>query len=283
MHDLHAEIAEELSVRKPDWFRHAEQDARAFIGSLALDNTAPIVLLKESDRLGEIGMYEPYSTIAHCNNYEPLIFVRRQAARSVDRYDEHLLGSVLVHELMHSTAPAGTHVLRKRPDGSILEDHRAGLLTEHAGKPLGLFFEEGLAEFTAGWYRRAKAEGLVPTVDIGINEIPAATLPDHYSYRGMLAISGPDGYAIELMAWGMQRRHILRHASDLVGMMLETRHPQTQTQALREFAQTVEQLEPGLYIHLRNLEYSAENWYEACRGIQGIVARAGRGRLRSLV
>lgn len=281
MHDLYQAAVDELGTTKPAWFRQAESDARNFMGSLTLDvGHVEVVLLKEGEPLRDIGMHEPPTTIAQASDYEPLIFVRRaKAARLLRRYGQGMIGSMLVHEFTHGTAPPGTQVYRKGSDGETQMDFRLGLAQQHGGRVLGLFFEEGLAEFMAGWYRRTQV-GIAPTISIASR--PSEQLPEHFDYGDMRAVSGPDGYAVELMAWGMQRHRILHQAADLVSIMLETHHPETQTGALREFARAVESLEPGLYDHLRHLEYSAESWHNACRDIYHIVTRARRGQLRSI-
>jgi hypothetical protein len=161
----------------------------------------------------------------------------------------------LVHELAH-LAGGSTQTISVHNEGAKhpYSKLRSGFVVGADRKPFvrGTFYEEGFATFMSGWYKRTLENPLAPAVPAP-GESPSLQTPDYYRFRKN-SISGPDGYAIELLARGLQTRKIMS-ATEYVAVMLESRRPETRTAALRIFAQAIEAVRPGLYTDLQNLQY----------------------------
>ncbi len=276
-------ILEELGVKKPEWFVRSEASARLFLGSLGLEEVGEVYLLEEGERLDEIGLREPKSTVGIVDNFLGHTMMRMVKAEEwQDRFGEVAVTSALVHEFMHGATPkTSSAYCRKNSEGDIDFSFRSGFDVATPKGDRGLFNEEGMAEFMGGWYRRCAVDPLASVVSIV--DFPSPDLPAHYQRIDRTGkvdtsmVEGPDGYAMELLAWGLDRRGIMTREAFVI-TMLETRRPDTQLAALRSFAENVNVLRPGLYRDLRDLEYSKENWREGCRQVYDVVT-ADRGKL----
>lgn len=251
-------IADDMAIEKPAWFTEAEADARDFIGTLGFEPRHPIHLLGEHKDISEAG-FDDELMIAVANPFDNCIFVRAKRMEMVsDRGGETLVASYLVHELAHVAAERIGLIAFKQRGEEMKASFRTGFITT-AGDELtrGTFFEEGFAHFLAGWYRRARDSDYQSVVDVADN--PPLVVPSHLQPPDPAMTAGPDGYAMELLAWGAQRRSLMS-GSGFVSIMLETRRSETQTDALRAFAQTIEAIRPGLYGELSQLQYGKAAW-----------------------
>jgi hypothetical protein len=266
-------LIEDLEVEKPKWFRQAEADARLFMSTFAFNNLAPIVLFAHDDGNRLFGAEGPPSTIAI---QEPhAIMVKREAMGRVHRrYGLSRVGHILVHELAHATAPlperVGVHVLGPRKRAFVFG---SGWLVGEENHPKGSFFEEGFAEYAGGLYTRYREGDGEPIPLVSFKGAPSKELPPHYEFSiSKEPIGGPDGYAMELLAWGLEKNHILS-ANNFVSVLLETRRAETAAGARREFIQAMEKFHPGLYKLLRDLPYNRENWQKALNLVHALVTQ----------
>jgi hypothetical protein len=269
---LHREIIDTLAVEKPEWFVSAELEARKFLASLGFDSNTEIYLLKEGEAMDALGLREPQTTVAETGAFVPHILVRNSRIETCrEAQGEEGVASVLVHELAHATVDTvdAVGVELTREDLSL--HLRSGWIVTHNGSNVGEFPEEAFGTFVGAWYRRSRENPLAPC--IGITHEPERELPDYLQPFDPSMISGPDGYAFELLAWGAEQRGIMS-SSDFVAMLLETRRPETRIVALRAFAQTVERIEPGLYTALQKLHYSKQSWLEGCDRVYEAVMRS---------
>jgi hypothetical protein len=273
----HIASIENFEMNKPGWLREAEVDARRFMGSLAFDDLPPIVLLR-SNSIYQFDSSPPAGeTLAIWDAELGVILLGHSGLKKM--YGKHGsvgVGATLAHELGHATVPSidrvGVH-LRTRDPRQAEYVYGWGWHVGTDTNPKGRFFEEAFAEFLAGWYARIRQTGGSPSPLISFQGKPDRHLPEHYQYTvSDDPIAGPDGYTLELLAYGLRKRHILS-VDDFVCTMFETRRSETSLQARRTFAQAVDQLSPGLYPYLRNLAYSRENWQEACDVVYSLVTR----------
>jgi hypothetical protein len=91
-----------------------------------------------------------------------------------------------------------------------------------------------------------------------------------FPYEGMT--SGPDGYAMELIAWGLEKKGVMSSA-EFVNLGIQTRAQETQTVALRGIARAVNAVEPGLYRSLRELQYGREAWQQGLQQVYAAITR----------
>jgi hypothetical protein len=256
------QIDEHLGVDSPRWLGDLERDARRFLGSLGFTNLKPIQLIREGDELEEIGFQkvgETDSVVALTDPFYDKIYVRQEKAAEMLRREGPIsTGALLVHELAHDTASKiDVLAVQLQGDDAIML-HRSGFgIMDSKGNPQGLFLEEGFAHFMTGWYVRTKK---VDSLTVISRSEPSMEVPGYYHISDELQVAGPDGYAIELLAYGIEQKGIMP-ASAFVATMLETRSPDTRTVALRTFAQAIDALRPGLYKNLRELQYSPEQWH----------------------
>lgn len=261
-------IIDECSVRKPVWFREAEGQARAFLGSLAFTDLGRVHLLREDELLDEVSMREPATTVADVDPLLKDVFVRQQRMSEVHRRRPAAAAGILVHEFVHAAAqPPRVAGMHRNNDATVSYHFRTGfgMASDKGG---GAFFEEGFAEFARGWFNRAQEDPRAAS--IGIHGKPKKELPAYFEPPSPEMTTGPDGYATELLAWGAAHFGILS-VSDFIANMFDTRRAETATTALRIHSRTVDRLCPGLYVYLRDLPYSKDNWRRACDLIYDIV------------
>jgi hypothetical protein len=258
-------MRELLGIEKPDWFIEAEDEARDFVGSHALQNDFAITLLPEKDWKDAVSN-DSTKAISYSTTGD--IFVNeRLITQTHEQAGLPQVGGTLVHELIHSTATIDTVTIRKRSDESYTTSYRSGFGITRGRQRFGAFYEEALATTMDGWFRRTRDNPLAPPVDTNMS--PSKTLPTHFQ-NVTAKVSGPDGHALELIAWGLEKRSIMP-ASTFIGLALASRRKVTQALALRGFAVAVDCLQPGLYRRLRSVTYGADAWNQARDDVYGIV------------
>ncbi|MBI3889252.1 hypothetical protein HY312_01585, partial [Candidatus Saccharibacteria bacterium] len=146
---------------------------------------------------------------------------------------------------------------------------RSGFIVTNDDKIRGRFFEEGLAEYVASRYRR-RMVGDQNT--LGIVSVPSLAIPEYLVQPDHAMTSGPDGYAIELLAYGVEKKGIM-NAEMFTELLLDTRRNNTRLVALRTFAQVLERLETGLYSKLQFVAYDKTSWQDACAYVHSVVTR----------
>lgn len=277
IYEQHQRIIRELAINKPKWVVTAEEIARRFLRQrVGIVSTAPVYLLREDPMLDDIGLSTLPSTVAAVDPFLGHIMAREGKLRDV--YDEaglHGAAGVFVHEGFHAAAPLGSIALHKTASDEVALRFRSGLATDGTKGIQGMFFEESPAVMLQAMCA-SKKKSLQP--DLCAVATPSLELPPRYAQiqqpeKGKdMRIAGPDGYAMELLAWTAERRSIMP-AHEFVWLFLATRWPEHQTQALRQLPKIVNAIRPGLYAELRGLQYGYEEWrkglelvYEAATG-----------------
>jgi len=237
-------------VEKPAEFLDAEREASIYWQSLGFDTPAAVHYLREGRALDTIGLREPKHAIAMCDAASGEIYVRQKMIE-----ERWLVGGrpeiagILVHEKAHSIEAA-----------------------QNLNDP-NLFLAEGFASFHEAWYRRTTTDKMSPPVVI---REPSNPLPNNYirldcdGVPDERYISGPDGYAMELLGFSAEQKRIMP-ASQFIACLLEARRPETHLAAMREIDDTLEQLQPGLPELLGSLEYRRDSWRDGLAVIQAVA------------
>jgi hypothetical protein len=272
-YESHIKLIEELEVEKPSWFAEAESQARFYWHTLAFDNLAPIILLKEDEGLETLDMLDRENKLARHDSELDVVLAREKTVGILhEKYGVEGVASLAVHELGHATSRRvsnmSVHLTADSQPGGY--EYKDGFLTVDKAGEQGLFFEELFAEFFAGHFVRSSRGNVTP--GLSFEGVPSRELPPHYQFSiGEDTVRGPDGYAAELLAWGLQKHGI--STNDFFITLLETRRPETADQALQEFEQMINRAWPGLFSLLNNLPYSKEKWQNACELIHTIVTK----------
>lgn len=262
-------------VEKPDWFVSAERSARQFVKNLGLRacQGTQITLLDVSkpDDLQVIfpsnDEQKQISADAQSSHYHGIVMRYDRAQQAYDQKGRITIGHVLTHELTHSAEWLSPTVINFYDSGNNtwLQDSRQGPILNMDGSVQGLFYSEGLAEFNAGLYsRRQEQPDCFP---VSITDAPSVELPKHYAdhrpEKGTPYVAGPDGYSMELFAWGIQERGIAT-TEDFVRVAHNTYSEvaDIRLNGFRTFAKYINAVRPGLYRDLRTLEYGHQTWQE---------------------
>ena len=272
-------IIDEYSVEKNDIFVAEEDKARKYIESLGFSADAPVFLVNDDpDDLLQIRTEVP-SCHAWVESDVRSVFVRQSRLLETDMYtNPATIGRLLVHEFAHATHhPDRIHMHFDAPESEVLSaDPRImmrNVFTVMKGDRYeGFFYEEGFADYIAGRYYRS-LRGDERAIGITSEDIPKEGLPEHFRQVDPDKIPGPDGYAMELIAYELERRNIM-DADTFVAMLIETRREDTKIGALRAFAQAVNVLEPGLYRYLQALRFgNRQDWIDGCNRVRQIVLK----------
>lgn len=261
-----------FAIAKSEIFLDQESKARRFISSLGMVATAPIFLVDE-DPVDPIGIRALPTCHAMVDTLVRSAFVRQKRLIDCDMYSApETIGKLLAHELAHATYFGNArHVWY--PDGDVYGDQKGysrNVFSVHSGgKSEGYFYEEAFGEYVGARYLRSVWGDNRP---IGIEraDILADGLPSHFRQLDPEKIPGPDGYAMELIAFELERRGSMSSEA-FTQVLFATRHDSTQVGALRTFAQAIESLQPGLYTDLRKLQYGKRAWIDACDRVRKIV------------
>jgi hypothetical protein len=260
LYDVYQRVIRELSIDKPKWMIGSEVIARKFLRcTLGIASTTPIFMLQEDGMLDEIGLREPPSTIAMVEPFLGSIIVRGQKLRQV--YDDaglYGVAGVLAHEGFHSEASLRTLALQKEKEGEVQVRGRWGLGTEGPKGQLGVFAEEGSAVMFQALCM-SKSKSLRPTLPSSVQ--PTIELPEVYqrihNLGGVERAAGPDGYAMELLAWSAEQRKIMK-AADFMRMIVASRKHEAAIEPLRQLPKVINAIQPGLYARLLHLPYGKE-------------------------
>ncbi len=215
---------------------------------------------------------ETYSTewVAMCDNELDLILVKRFSE------DENLNGSnvteaLLVHELAHGSSGFSRCIITS--DSKIVMPRVGFKVSSSLSDKQGAFLEEGFADLLAGKYNQTytsstikeKFSGLFPRKYMGYNltEIYSSTsdgkivLLPFPSHQAILTDNNSDFAYREsaLAAFGLEL--LCDKNPKLFQMLLKAR---TDIKYLRYIAQAIDQISPGLYVELRKLKYSNEDF-----------------------
>lgn len=124
--------------------------------------------------------------------------------------------------------------------------------------PVGEFFEEGLAEYTASQYRAQDFNHPNALLSIASNDGTRRKFPIRYfsfepypSQRYSISSSIYPAYALELLSECA--------GTNLYDLMALSRDPNYEVEAKREIVQAIESVEKGLYRKLRDLPYPNES------------------------
>lgn len=282
------EVAElsQYTNEKPDWFRSAERSARGFVKGIGLTAAkgAQVSLLQIDDPEVEMRVFGAPHVKKLVDAYHiphlGIVVRKAYAELAYSGKGKLALGQLLVHELVH-TAESRSKTITYSHDGETKKWdmlYRQGFTLSSASKKSkgyrGTFFTEGIAEYVSGLYIRSKTgQG-----DTYFDEqaVKSNRVPKHYtSFRpdkDYPYISGPDGFAIEIMAATVQERGIAS-AETYIQALLATHSPdyQTSLRGFRDFARYTESLRPGLYVELQKLQYSGRSWR---RGLNLVIDAA---------
>jgi hypothetical protein len=258
--DEHVQNIEDYSLPKPDWFIEGEQQARSFWNKLGFYALSPIHIVAEKHiitepvKVGEIDVY----SLAECLPFIRLIQFNKELLEKNYKANPQLVGRFIAHEFAHDIAdrPSLGHV-RKEKNGEISLALRHGFgVLDKDGNQRNIFLEEAFATFMAGWHERSAQEPHAQPVSI--KDAPFKELPSHYA-GGTTVFAGYDGWALETLTWAIEQRCIMP-ATTFVKGLLEARGGSKQLPALRQTAQAIERLRPGLYMALNHLQYELEDW-----------------------
>ena len=192
--------------------------------------------------------------------------------------DTVALGSVLVHEMMHSTAVDTAKVLDIETAGAhgiyTLQPHHVTEITPSFDDDH--FFEEGLAEEIASrWRMQFDTELRERDRDLlGYGEhsplpvrmyMPVAPI-DMTTRDGERGVQYP-----AFCSFGIQ---LLSEYTgvDLIDLLIQARKPETQASASERLRQTVDSVEPGLYDILTSAHYSVEDFEDCLKIIKIAIA-----------
>ena len=197
------------------------------------------------------------------------VSVRRYAA--ANRFADTIsFGSLLVHELMHSTMADAAKLL----DIQNGDDHTINSLRPHHITEItpsfnsDNFFEEGLAEEIASrWRVRFDPNLQERERDLLSSFGGRAALPVRM-YNSTVTIDETStdierGYKYaSFCSFGIQ---LLSEYTgvDLIELLIQARKKETQNEAAKKIKDTVESVEPGLYDVLTGADYSVED-FEDC-------------------
>lgn len=284
--NVRAEVAllQKYVVEKPDWLISAERSARRFVRGLGLEACrgaqVTLVDVTNPDDVKKIFPYDNDVTSTDAqNSYYYGILLRQDRTRLAYAHKGRVaVGRTIVHELTHAAewqSPTVLNFYDSEADTWVMAS-RQGQMLNLGGTSYGQFFSEGVAEFNAGLFTRRQQHPNCPIVSI--TDCPTLELPAYYSdYRpdkGVPYVVGPDGYGVELLAWGMQEKGVTS-AEDFISKAHATysQDPSVRLDGLRRFATHVDAIRPGLYRDLRNLEYGHQAWQEGLRMIHEAVVR----------
>ncbi|MFS8119531.1 MAG: hypothetical protein ACMG55_13750 [Microcoleus sp.] len=184
--------------------------------------------------------------------------------------------ALAVHELTHAEMKAKKYMYfpqSKEPAKSLMQ-LRGGFEVEGKYEHIsGNFFEEGLAELMAQFYMRdelKKSEGF--TDYRHTFNIEHVIIPSKLLYNSSKD-SFPDWSigAPSFAAYGMSL--LIAKDPEIFTNMLDSRK-ENDVEVFREFAQKIERLSPGLYIYLRDREYSQGGFSS---GVTEIIQRLYSG------
>lgn len=263
--DTHLEFTERYGLEIPENVQALASNVTRFLGSCGLASTANIYMISTEGRQVREVEYQ-----AECKDMVDAIYLYAdKCSEIVARYGEVALGAVLAHELAHASRPEEVLGLSLYPDKNSKWIRRTGfniLLPD--GSVAGKFYEEAFAEFCAGLWVRRSVDPQSALVSVGRSEVPSRLMPDHYPKN--TSVAGPDGYCIELLAYGVEKRGIAP-AGVFIEAFFASRNSETRTAALRTIAQCIDRIQPGLYRELRRLTYSRENWSHALQQVHDAV------------
>ncbi|MDB5185463.1 MAG: hypothetical protein JWN38_1271 [Candidatus Saccharibacteria bacterium] len=268
-----AETIRDYGRDMPAWLEACRREAYAFIGTLGLSSTATMHLidhesLSAGGKPSAFGESFPFHNTIYLYN------------RQIQRLYESAHGSpavtrIIIHELVHSATNWTTRcVLREgaKPRGSYMA-YRSGFEVHKRGRPLGAFFEEASAEYLAGLY---DPSGEQARLEPQSHDLPSLEIPMRYQH--FTKVSGPDGYAFELIGWALARRGEITQ-DDFTTLLVATTLPETRVAALRLFPRLLNSLEPGLYRTLQAVPYSTRAFRAAYKRVYTLTT--GSQRLRA--
>jgi len=272
-------------VEKPSWFKEQESNARSFVSSLGLVGAKGTQITVVNPHTPEINKaafsMDSDDRIAKGMNWQHEgIMIRDLVLDEASKMEKpEITGKIMAHELVHS-AEFYDNKFYNRFDKQTRKwrrDFRQGFQTKSKNTAnRGMFYAEAVAEYVGGLYVRRGQDSDCELVSV---DMPLAdTLPEHYAdYEvdfGVPAIAGPDGYAMELLAWGVEQKGIIdrdsfiRSALGTYSLDAAVRLP-----SYRQFASSIDGLEKGLYVHLRDLEYGHESWQAAQAKVHSVVTK----------
>ena len=245
------------------------EEAKAFIEKytgLAVDcNVTKVTKLLEKDCNGA------YDRLLHT------VFVIENKT-GTDYGDEIELGSLLVHELMHSTSVNTSKIIgifyENKHKITPLQSHHEvditpSLWCEH-------FFEEGLAEeISSRWreqfdpalrQRDRELLSLVKLPEVPVRMYNTNSTIDHNTSDKQRRLN----YS-SLCAFGIQ---LLSEYTgvDIIDLLIQARKPETQIEANRRLKETVDSVEPGLYDVLTSAEYTSNDFNDCIVIIKQAIA-----------
>lgn len=165
----------------------------------------------------------------------------------------------IVHEASHGSTGYREFIKREKDSGSSYStSQRVGFSPSNSFEEVA-FFEEAFAELMGGKYqdevyKKANMSRLMKKMfDSGSHlsgKVGRGWLPSKYGVAGDTRIAGIAAFGMEL---------ILDQDQDLFKIMIEAREDVDQ---LREFIKRINKISPGLYVSLRRLKYSQEDFLE---------------------
>jgi hypothetical protein len=258
-----------LSVEKPGWFVGLEQEARGFMTGLGFAQLPPIFLLKEGQELEALDMlgdHQSYAITDWLNRYA--VIRQKKVAKSLIEDGRAKATSVVVHELAHLSMEGMSYTIQRDKNGGYdgAGYVKSGLMFAGDEIVRGSFFEEGFAAYITGMFVRS-AEGEESLISF-LGQ-PAAYLPNHYRLNDDNTqsfgenVTGPDGYALELLMWACEQKHVMP-SNEFFANLLASRRLETQAEALRNLIYAINSIDNQLYPKLSRLKYGEQDWHDGC-------------------
>ena len=245
-----------LSVKKPDYFVAKEARARAYYDRLGFNDLSELYLITDDATDADLLHFEsPETAIAQQYPRYDVILAMKKHIDNLRAVDDNYIDTAIAHELFHATTiPKVPHAnfIRSTRGKKYKMHFRSGFIVDNEG----WFFEEGAAVFMAANYVRSLNGDNKP---LGITGPPGPDLPEYIAVPDSKMTAGPDGYAIELIGYFAVQSGAMS-AENYNNMLLDTRRERMRSRALRTFARLVDDIEPGLYVKLRKLEYGKKSW-----------------------
>lgn len=262
-------------VEKPEWFREQERSARRFVDSLGLVAARGTQITIVDPRTTKIAKAafpwdEPNFKAKAMHWPRNGILIRNTIVDLAEAKTEpEAVGKILAHELVHAAEYCDTNYYQQyhKKSKKWRAHHRSGFSTKRADETeRGMFYDEAVAEYVAGLYTRRLDDPQSELVSI--DDEPSSDLPAHYTdyvvSLGNPPVAGPDGYSIEMLAWGAEQKGVCSR-DDFIAAALGTYSldKTVRLASYRHFARAIDAVQPGLYPHLRDLKYGRESWREA--------------------
>lgn len=283
-------LARSYQTEKPDWFLRNERRARRFVQSLGLEAAKGTQVTciaprtpKEFDAVMGEGFYEEGVLAIYSVGMGVLVPLSHAEECVAQADGEAALTSTIAHELVHAAEfiePRMSEVRADSANGTWLGyNSRHGLTIDKLNTYLGSFFQEGICNVVGGLYIRRLANHASELCSIDDEPCPdrpvfyTRGLPERPSEKPYAL--GFDGYALEMLSWKASKLGITATKNTLLEDMLASHSTDSAVRlaAFRSIPRIINDLEPGLYRSLQQLQRDRFVWRNAMQSVYDIVTK----------